>query len=379
MRGLFVAGVAHGALEQEAAETIAAQLARAGEPAETVPAVVPAVPASPLTGARHQGDRIEPAPLVEHVRSAADGRTAVVTAGGGLLAPLTPRYSVRDLARELGLPVVLVAAPTADTVNVVRLSLEAARVAGLAVAGVILTGWPDRPTRVQLDERGLLEELATAPVAVLPSGAAREDALRRWPDVTQWPDTAPAPPAVPAEEQEPGPPAPQLDLALDAYRAWEGGPQGDPRATPRPRLMQAMLDIIEAEGPVLAYRAYSVYNRASGGKKLTSIARAPLSSAVYWLAREGRIVLTRKDDIPWQDDDLLRTPDTAGVRVRELGPRALEEVPLDEIAELMQRARSAGVADPAALKRAVLDAYGLKRLTARADEYLGLAVGLLDG
>jgi hypothetical protein len=43
----------------------------------------------------------------------------------------------------------------------------------------------------------------------------------------------------------------------------------------------------------------------------------------------------------------------------------------------MQRLGAAhGVQDPAGLKRLVLDAYGLKRLTARADEYLGLAVDL---
>jgi hypothetical protein len=50
---------------------------------------------------------------------------------------------------------------------------------------------------------------------------------------------------------------------------------------------------------------------------------------------------------------------------------------LDEIAELIRRLRAAGGArDAAAAKRAVLTVYGLKRLTARADEYLGLALGL---
>ena len=126
-----------------------------------------------------------------------------------------------------------------------------------------------------------------------------------------------------------------------------------------------------------ASRAYALYNRASGGRKLTSVARAPLSSAVYWLAQERRIVLTRRDEIPWQDDDLIRLPDTAAVRVRELGPRTLEEVPLDEIAELVKRLRAArGIEDPTEMKRAILSAYGLSRLTSRADEYLGLALDL---
>jgi hypothetical protein len=126
-----------------------------------------------------------------------------------------------------------------------------------------------------------------------------------------------------------------------------------------------------------ATRAYALYNRASGGRKLTSVARAPLSSAVYWLAQERRVILTRKDEIPWQDDDLIRLPDTPAVRVRELGPRTLEEVPLDEIAELAKRLSAARrTTDSTELKRAILQTYGLVRLTTRADEYLGLALDL---
>jgi hypothetical protein len=133
------------------------------------------------------------------------------------------------------------------------------------------------------------------------------------------------------------------------------------------------------EGPMTASRAYALYNRASGGRKLTSVARAPLSSSVYWLAQERKLVLVRKDEIPWQDDDVVRMPDSPAVRVRELGPRSLEEVPLDEIAELVRRLRAArGPLGSAEVKRAILDAYGLVRLTARADEYLGLALGLAD-
>jgi hypothetical protein len=143
--------------------------------------------------------------------------------------------------------------------------------------------------------------------------------------------------------------------------------------------MQTMLEIVGAEGPMTASRAYALYNRASGGRKLTSVARAPLSSSVYWLAQERKVVLTRKDSIPWQDDDLVRMPDSPAVRVRELGPRDLIEVPLDEVSALIRRLRSAGGArDAAAAKRAVLNLYGLKRLTTRADEYLGLALGLAD-
>ena len=123
---------------------------------------------------------------------------------------------------------------------------------------------------------------------------------------------------------------------------------------------------------MLASRAYAIYNRAAGGKKLTSVARAPLSNSIYHLAREGKVVLVREDEIPWQGDDLLRLPDAAPVVVRELGPRELVEVPLDEVAELMRR-----LGPQPDLKRAVLSTYGLVRMTARAEQYLTTAEGLL--
>ena len=61
------------------------------------------------------------------------------------------------------------------------------------------------------------------------------------------------------------------------------------------------------------------------------------------------------------------------MRVRELGPRPLDDVPLPEIAELMERLTTTSAAD---LKRAVLDAYGLVRMTSKADEYLERALEL---
>jgi hypothetical protein len=256
-----------------------------------------------------------------------------------------------------------------DLVNVARLSLESARAAGLAVAAIVLTGWPDPPCRVLLDERRLLEAVAPVPVVTRPGE-------RGW-DAPGWLDARPARPRTEVTATAEPAPAARGEVALDPYRAWEPQPAGDPRETPRPRIRAAIAAIVEAEGPMRASRAYALYNRAAGGKKLTTIARAPLSSAAYWLAREERLVLTPADSIPWQDDDLLRTPDMPAVHVRELGPRTLEEVPLDEIAELMRRLAGTGASGEAALKRGVLQAYGLVRLTTRADEYLGLAFGLL--
>ena len=328
---------------------------------------------APAVAAKLAGVTIEPALLLDRLRAAAAGDVLVTALAGGLLAPLTPRYAVRDLARDLGAPVVIATRARPGLLNEALTTIAAARGSALHVAGVVLTYWPDEPGRVMLEERATLADLAGAPVVVLPEGARDGDALHdasgRWP-LDEW--LEPTPDAHAAAEIEQ-----RQEVVLDPYTAWEAGPVGDPRATPRPRIMATLEEIVAAEGPLTATRAYALYNRASGGKKLTSAARAPLSSALYWLAREGKVALVREADVPWQGDDVVRMPDHPEVRVRELGPRELIEVPLDEIAELMRRLRAAhGVSDETGLKRAVLSAYGLIRLTARADEYLGLALDL---
>src|SRR4029453_6072749 len=128
--------------------------------------------------------------------------------------------------------------------------------------------------------------IARAPVLALPDLARA--------NVASWLDAeAPAPEAVEAAA-----PAPAASIALDPYDAWGPHQVGDPRNTPRPQIMQTMLEIVDAEGPMTAMPAYSLSNRAAGGRTLTSVAKAPLSASVYWLAREEKVTLTREADIP---------------------------------------------------------------------------------
>src|SRR5437764_8746200 len=383
MPGLTIVGAELDAREQRVAAAVCDALRERGSeatayvpvalgerPADAVTAYAFEAAASPAVAAAHAGEQIDPGTLMDGARRAAGNGGILVSAlSGAVLAPLTPRYSVRDLARDVGAPVVVAVRARPGAAAQGRLAAEAARGAGLHVAGAVLTDWPESPPRVLLDERTLLGELLGQPVEVLPDGGAAE-AARRWP-IERWLEPPAAAETPPADDGG--------EVVLEPYAEWEPHEVGDPRATPRPQIMTALEEIVAAEGPIRATRAYALYNRASGGRKLTSRARAPLSSAVYWLAREGRIVLTPENEIPWQGDDLLRLPDTPAVRVRELGPRVLEEVPLDEIAELIRRIRAQrGGTEASELKRVVLSTYGLVRLTTRADEYLTLAVDLAE-
>ena len=357
------------ALGTEAGPALAALAGATGQPEHALVGDRLETSAAPLVGARHAGIELDPPRLLERAAAAADGDLLVAALAGGLLAPLTPRYSVRDLARDFGAPVVVTTRAGRDSLGHGRLAVEAALGAGLHVSALVLSGWPEAPGRVLGDERALLAELTGIEVHALPAtardGERVTEAVRGWP-LEAW--------------LEPVPGAPEGDgvaVALEPYREWEQRELGDPRSTRRPELMAALQEIVAAEGPLTATRALTLYNRASGGRKLTGAVRVPLASALDWLARERRIVLVPESEIPWQGDDLLRLPDTPAVRPRALGSRTLDEVPLDEIADLVTRLRARrGVAEPTELKRAVLRSYGLMRLTSRADEYLGLAIDL---
>jgi dethiobiotin synthetase len=126
-------------------------------------------PASPHLAAELAGASIGPSRLLRAAQRAGAVADALVCEGvGGLLVPLAPGYLVRDLARELGLPLVIAASPGLGTINHTLLTLEAARSAGLDVDAVVLTPWPADPDSIQRSNRRTLEGLGGVEVRMLP-------------------------------------------------------------------------------------------------------------------------------------------------------------------------------------------------------------------
>ena len=283
------------------------------------------------------------------VRSA-PGLLALAGDAGGL---------VRDEAVRRGAVVVVVVPGGADLLSHALLSAQAARAAGLAVPAVVVAG----PGGA--GQREALREHANAEVHELPDPAAPAGKVTDWP-LAEWASAEPGS----GGEQEGGIPV------LAPYGPWEARPVPDPRTAGRDRVDPVLLEVVAAEGPVLASRAFGLVNRAAGSMKLTTAARAPLSSSAYRLRHLGKVDLEDADEHD-QGEEVLRLAGSPPVRVRQLGTRSLDEVPLAEIAELMRRLRDLGCPDPG-LPRAVLDTYGLVRMTAKAESYLARAQALLD-
>jgi dethiobiotin synthetase len=126
-------------------------------------------PVSPPYGAELSGTAVDPARLVRAAGAQARKADALVVEGvGGLMVPLTAGYLVRDLALELGLPLVIAARTGLGTINHSLLTVESARAAGLAVAGVVLSPWPAEPAGIERSNRETIERLAGVAVSGLP-------------------------------------------------------------------------------------------------------------------------------------------------------------------------------------------------------------------
>jgi dethiobiotin synthetase len=145
---------------------------------------------SPHLAAELAGVSVEPDVMLRRAREGAPGQTLIAEGVGGLMVPLTPTYTVCDLARALGMPLLLAARPGLGTINHTLLSLAAARAAGLSVAAVVLTPWPREPGAMEASNRDTIERMGEVEVAALqtiggPSPAELADAgdrlpWRRW-------------------------------------------------------------------------------------------------------------------------------------------------------------------------------------------------------
>lgn len=120
---------------------------------------------SPHYAAELAGDTIDPARIL----AAARGHELLVCEGvGGLMVPITSGYLVRDLAVDLGLPVVVAARTGLGTINHTLLTVETARAAGLSVAGVVMTPWPADPEPIERSNRETVEQLTGVAVYGVP-------------------------------------------------------------------------------------------------------------------------------------------------------------------------------------------------------------------
>jgi len=123
-------------------------------------------PLAPLAASSIEGVPVN----FEKIRSAyfriSSGHDAVVVEGvGGLLVPLSQDQTVADLAREFGLPLIVVSRPGLGTLNHTLLTVNYAIKEGLEVAGIILNySHPPEHTIAEQTNAEILSKISPAPL-----------------------------------------------------------------------------------------------------------------------------------------------------------------------------------------------------------------------
>ncbi len=113
----------------------------------------------------------------------------LVEGAGGFYSPLARGALNADLAGGLGLPVLVVAADRLGSLNHTLLTVEAVRMRGLALAGVVLNQ-PSAQMDPKMDNAADLERWLKVPVLRMPHGSGiepwRQEAASLAPLVDAW-------------------------------------------------------------------------------------------------------------------------------------------------------------------------------------------------
>jgi dethiobiotin synthetase len=123
-------------------------------------------PASPHLAAELEGVTIERRRILRAYAELTARHDGVVVEGaGGLMVPCGRDWLLADLLMDFNLPVVVVARAGLGTLNHTLLTLEALRMRGLTVAGIVLNQLtPQTPGVIEADNARVLTELGGIPI-----------------------------------------------------------------------------------------------------------------------------------------------------------------------------------------------------------------------
>lgn len=177
----FVTSLLTRSLRKAGLDTVAMKPVSCGEPGDTsairaaaeneltTEEVTPLsykAPLAPIEAARLEGRTFDPAAVMTVFRKLKSSHNSLLVEGvGGWLVPLAPGYSSADLAKEMGLPVLLVVRNRLGALNHALLTLESIKAHGLLCGGIVLNNHPaDDGDAAREGNRRLLPELTDVPL-----------------------------------------------------------------------------------------------------------------------------------------------------------------------------------------------------------------------
>jgi dethiobiotin synthetase len=104
-------------------------------------------PLAPSVAAEDEGRGIDPRKIVKAYRELARRHSFLVVEGaGGIMVPLQEDYTYLELARDLDLPVVIIARPGLGTINHTLLTTASLKNEGVEMAGIVINHAQDGRT-----------------------------------------------------------------------------------------------------------------------------------------------------------------------------------------------------------------------------------------
>ena len=223
-------------------------------------------------------------------------------------------------------------------------------------------GQPPSPELVEVVPtvtRPLDEASPTPTHGTDPKPAAREPMVepQEEPEPTSYPENRPLPP-----NRDPVTPVPQRAAR---YVAFEGPAGPDPRHSTPAQVAEGLCRIIDTEGPMLVKRAYTLYLRGIGIARMGRPLKRAMNRSLQHAIRQGRVAKEDEFGTGGLVNSIVRIKGSPATVLRERGPRTFEEIPPSELQFIARKLSQdegfeSGSDDHV---RAVLDSFGLKRLT----------------
>lgn len=149
------------------------------------------------------------------------------------------------------------------------------------------------------------------------------------------------------------------------YVTYNGPAEPDPRTVNAGVVADGLFRIIDCEGPMIAKRAYDIYLRGCGIRRLGGELKSTMNKALTVAIRQGRIVSVNESGKSGVILSTVFSKGKSAVHPRTRGPRTFEEIPPEEFRAVSKHVLSGNDLAPGsdAHLRAILECYELKRLT----------------
>lgn len=138
-------------------------------------------PAAPHVAAIFENQQIDTAALIEqHKTLKAEHQVVISEGAGGLLVPVVGKdYTIAEMAKEIGDPVILVVGNKLGALNHTMLTIEAMRARGIEPAGLVFNNLVDELDTATITNKGIVEEMCGVEVIT--------DVIRGQQEIESWP------------------------------------------------------------------------------------------------------------------------------------------------------------------------------------------------